>query len=381
MSNIFLDREKLSPHYLPQNLLHRDEQIRLLNSFYKDTLDHIDDVFLRVCQIVGGVGTGKTCTVRKFCLHLQEEAAKRKKDLQFVYINCKVDGTRRFVLYGNIVRKITPQIQTESLSPEEMFRQLVSYLEKEKKYVILAFDEIDYFLKISKEHIISDLTRLPELRLGEPIPIIGEIFISRDLSHYERLENSELSTLGKGIIEFPKYRSEEIKDILSTRVEEAFKPGVVSEEIFDLISHYVARPPVNGDIRVALDLLLYSGFLAENNGYDHLSPDHVRKVMGETNPSITTEDILDLDLHGRLTLLSLARSLRTQKASYVKFGDILKNYQVVCEEYEVKARDNVDEFVQDLVYRGIVDMESLTKLGISGGSAEDVEKFLEKTMK
>ena len=81
MSNIFLDREKLSPRYLPQNLVHRGGQVRLLNSFYEDTLDHIDNVFLRICQVVGGVGTGKTCTVRKFSLHLQEEASKRKKNL------------------------------------------------------------------------------------------------------------------------------------------------------------------------------------------------------------------------------------------------------------------------------------------------------------
>jgi cell division control protein 6 len=379
MSTIFLDRDKLSPRYLPKNLLHRDQQVKMLNSIYADLLDKPREIFLRVSQVVGGVGTGKTSTVRRFGLKLEEEAIKRKINFKFVYVNCKVDGTKRFVLYGNMLRKVAPQIATESLSPEDMLHQLVSFLDDRKMYVLLAFDEIDYFLKASKEHLIYDMTRLPELRVGEPIPVLGEIFISRDLSHYERLEPSEISTLGRGVIDFPKYRFEEIKDILYARVEEAFRSGALNEDIIDFISRYVASQ--NGDIRIGLDLLLYSGYLAENLGYDRILPDHVRRVIGETNPSITTEDILDLDENLRLTLLGLARILRFQKTSYARLRDILQSYKMACEEYNITPKDEIDEYIEDLAIRGLVDIESLTKIGISGGSAEDVERFLEQVMK
>lgn len=64
--DIFLDRDKLSPRYIPSMLPHRNNQIDSLLSFYRDALDHIDNVFLRIAQIVGGVGTGKTCTAIRF---------------------------------------------------------------------------------------------------------------------------------------------------------------------------------------------------------------------------------------------------------------------------------------------------------------------------
>lgn len=353
----------------------------MLNSVYGDVLDKPGEVFLRVSQVVGGVGTGKTCTVSRFGLKLEEEALKRKINFKFVYVNCKVDGTKRFVLYGNMLRKVAPQIATESLSPEDMLHQLISFLEDRKTYVLLAFDEIDYFLHVSKEHIIYDLTRLPELEVGEPIPVLGEIFISRDAKWSERLDPGELSTLGRLIIDFPKYSFEEIKDILFARVEEAFKPGVVDEDIIEFISRFVASPSANGDIRVGLDLLQFSGILAENMGYERILPDHVRRVIGETNPSITTEDILNLDQDLRLALLGLARALRFQKTSYVRLREIFQSYQLICEEYGITPKDDIDEFIEDLAFRGIVDIESLTKIGISGGPAEEVERFLERIMK
>jgi hypothetical protein len=64
--------------------------------------------------------------------------------------------------------------------------------------------------------------------------------------------------------------------------------------LLDFVSDVTARPPINGDLRVALDLLLYSSMLAEREGYDRVLPEHVRRVLGETHPSITTEGILYL---------------------------------------------------------------------------------------
>ena len=86
-SSIFVDREKLSPRYIPEVLPHRRKQIELLLSLYKDVLSHIENVFLRVTQIIGDIGTGKTCTAVRFGESLQEEASKRKINLQPVYLN------------------------------------------------------------------------------------------------------------------------------------------------------------------------------------------------------------------------------------------------------------------------------------------------------
>ena len=107
---IFVDRDRLSPRYIPSLLPHRENQINFLLSLYRDALEHIENVFLRVSQIVGGVGTGKTCVDIRFGELLEKEASERSINLQHVYLNCKIEGTSRFVLYGNMLRKVAPEL-------------------------------------------------------------------------------------------------------------------------------------------------------------------------------------------------------------------------------------------------------------------------------
>lgn len=345
-------------------------------------LEDIWGAYPRFIEVVGPAGTGKTCTTIRFGEIISERAHNRGINLQHVYVNCKVDGTTRYVLYSNLVKKVTPKISTKSLSPEEMIRQLINYLKFEEIFLIITLDEIDYFVQINpKEHVIYDLTRIPEMQPGTPIPIIGGIFVARSLKWHDLLEQGERSTLGRGIIEFPRYTSRQIRDILADRVKEAFQPNVVSDETLDLISDITANPPINGDVRIGLELLYYSGILAENTGSIKVTPEHVRKVYSEINPTITAEDILSLDKDSRMILLALARGLKASKSAYISLRDLRKFYNIVCEEYNVKPVEEVEERIQDLIYRGIIDMKSLLEIGISGAALIDLERFLDNLMR
>ncbi|MEM1550824.1 MAG: AAA family ATPase, partial [Candidatus Bathyarchaeia archaeon] len=258
-SLIFKDRNKLSPYYIPRRLPHREQQINALLSIYSGMLEDIWETYPRFIEVVGPTGTGKTCTTIRFGEIISEKARKKGINLQYIYMNCKIDGTTRYVLYSNLVRKVTPKLSTKSLSPEEMIRQLIEYLKFEEIFLIVIFDEIDFFVQMNpREHVIYDLTRIPEIQLSTPVPIIGGIFVARSLKRHDLLEPGERSTLGRGIIEFPRYTSGQIMDILVDRVGEAFQPNVVLDETLDLISDITANPPINGDVRVGLELLYYS---------------------------------------------------------------------------------------------------------------------------
>ncbi|RLI36976.1 hypothetical protein DRO55_02360 [Candidatus Bathyarchaeota archaeon] len=376
-SLIFEDSEKLSPRYVPKVLPHREEQLSLLHSLYKSVLENPKEAYMRVCQLVGPVGTGKTCTALRFGETVEEEAERKGFKVKHVYLNCKLEGAKRFILYRSMLNKIAPGTATRSLSPEEMLTRLVQYLEENDEYILITVDEISYFLKSSKEHLIYDLTRINELTLGRPCRVLGVVFIARSLSFHKMLEESERSTLGKIIIDFPRYSGEQIKDILRLRVEEAFKPGRIDDEVLTYVSDVTAMPPINGDLRVGLDLLLYAGILAEREGYDRVLLDHVRRVHGETYPGITSEDILYMDPDERLILWGLVRALRVNKTAYVSLKDIRTEYWVICEEQNVEPVEEIEGYVQDLIYRGIVDMKSLTEFGIMGVSTEDLERFLD----
>jgi len=376
-SLIFKDQEKLSPRYVPRFLPHREEQMDFLASLYRNVFENFSAGYMQVCQLIGPVGTGKTSTALRFGGNVEEAAAKRNVTLKHVYLNGKLEGASRFTFYRSMLEKVAPGSSTRSLSPEEMLCRLVQCLQDSGEHLIITVDEISYFLQRSKEHLVYDLTRLNELTLGEPSRILGVIFIARDLSFHKMLEDSEKSTLGRIIVRFPRYEGEEIKDILGLRVEEAFKPGAVDEEVLTYISDVTAKPPINGDLRVGLDLLLYAGLLAEIDGRRKVRLDDVRKVHGGTYPGITTADIMCMDDAERLVLWGLLRAVRKEKTSYVSLRNIRSAYEVICEEQEAEPVEEIEEYVQDLIYTGIVDMKSLTEFGISGVSTEDLERFLD----
>lgn len=379
---IFKDKARLSPHYIPPILPHREKQITFLLEAFREVLATPKSP-MRIVQVIGPVGAGKTSSCIRFSERMEAESQKQSTGLKIVYVNLKLHGSSRVLLYRYLVQRAAPEVYSTSLGAEELLLQLINQLQAKKEYAILILDEIDYFLKHTKEpHTIYDLTRLDEfLRPGESSGIIGMIFTARSREFYRELDQAELSTLGRIPIEFPVYEAQQIRQILLDRVNEAFQPGAVSTEIVDYIADITVGPMAGGDMRYALDLMLFSGELAVNEGLSKITTEHVRKIVSETLPGATLDDISNLPKQSQLALFAVVRALKTKKTPYVKLREVRRNYGVVCEEYHVKTSDDVEESLQDLHDRGIIDIKSLTEIGINGVSAESLGNFLDHLLK
>jgi cell division control protein 6 len=375
--SVFKDRNKLSPRYIPKILPHREKQIELLNSLFEDALDDISKCYLRPAQLIGGVGTGKTCTSISFGDGFQEKARSEGISLNHVYMNLKLQGGSRVIFYRGLMEKAAPEISSQSLGADEMLLQLVKYLRSKNIYLLVTLDEIEYFIKHVKERVIYDLTRLGELHPGRPSGIIGAIFIARSTDFQNELDKSELSTLGRSYVDFPSYSASQIVDILDSRVDEAFVRGAVSSDVIEYVADITSSPPVGGDARYALDLLLYAGNLADNLGMEEILPDHVRRVHGEICHAITSEDILSLPDKEKIVLLSVARILRNRRSPYISFKDIREDYGIILEEFQMKPIRDLEDCVQDLLDRGIIDFKSITRIGITGVPTENLIKYLD----
>jgi cell division control protein 6 len=179
---------------------------------------------------------------------------------------------------------------------------------------------------------------------------------------------------------FPNYPAKQIYDILEERAKEAFRPNVLNSDVLEYISDIASRPPASGDIRYALDLLLYSGNMAVNRVAEHIAVEDVRKVVNAIHPSITDEDILNLSDKGKAVLIAIVRSLRASENSYASLREIRSMCEVVLEEYSLSIFEDIEEQIQDLVDRDIVDMKSLLAIGISGLPTEGLNRFLETLM-
>ena len=377
-SNIFLDRSKLSARYIPNELHHRDKEMSLLLTMFKDSYIKPDAFLFSTPQIIGRSGIGKTSTIIKFSNMLESEFTRAGLTLKVAYINLKLQGGNKYAVYRFLLEKIAPELPSQGLSAEEMLRYLLSYLYENKLYTLIILDEIEFLLRSNKDSgIIYDFTRLNEFDLSKHCNVIGVIFIARSTDFHDKIESSELSTLGRIPIEFLPYSVEQISDILVTRSSESFNPKVVGTDIIDEVSLITTSSQVGGDVRYALDLLLYAGNLAETNGSDKITLEQIRKVHGYNRPSITIEDLKELPKSYLLTIMAILKVQSKRKKQYIELKEIRAFALELADEHKVKKFE-FEDCMNDLLERKIIEMKSLKEIGMNITSLVELEPLLEQ---
>ncbi|MDX1372861.1 MAG: hypothetical protein R3321_10345, partial [Nitrososphaeraceae archaeon] len=283
-------------------------------------------------------------------------------------------------IYKYILGCIAPELPAQGLSAEEMLRQMIDYLDKTSSYALIILDEIDYLIKISKDiGIIYDLTRLTEFYPTKRCNVKGVIFIARSTEFYEKLDDAELSSLGRVAIEFPTYTINQVSDIITQRSEEAFIEKVIGPDIIDWIARIVISPSINGDIRYALDLLAYSGNLAENEGIGKILIEQVKKVHQQIFNGITDDDINELSKGEIVSLLAIIRGIRLKKREYTELKEIQMQAIEIAEKNKIKNIDIYDS-LDELSAKKIITVQSLKRIFLGSASIEDLEKILVKRL-
>ena len=377
-SKIFLDRSKLSARYIPDELHHREREISLLMTMFKGSYIKPEQFLFSTPQIVGRSGIGKTSTIIKFSGMLENEFTKAGLTLKVAYINLKLQGGNKYAVYRFLLEKIAPELPSQGLSAEEMLRYLLSYLYENKLYTLIILDEIEFLLRSNKDSgIIYDFTRLNEFDLSKHCNVIGVLFIARSTDFHDKIDSSELSTLGRIPIEFLPYSEEQISDILVTRSSESFNPKVVGTDIIDEVSLITTSSQVGGDVRYALDLLLYAGNLAEANGSDRITLEQIRKVHGHSRPSITMEDLKELPKSYLLALMAILKVQSKRKKQYVELKEIRAYALELAEEQKIKKFE-FEDCMNDLLDRKIIEMKSLKEIGMNITSLVELEPLLEQ---
>lgn len=377
-SAIFLDRSKLSPRYIPKELPHREKEIEKIYHTFRDSFSSPESFPLTIMQIVGPAGIGKTSTVLSTMKVLDDQFAKNRLKMKTAYVNLKLQGGNKYAIYRFILEKIAPELPAQGLSAEEMLRYLLRYLVENKTFAFIVLDEIDYLIKITKDSgIVYDLTRLNEFDPENPCYVKGVIFIARSTEFYSKLDQAELSSLGRVPIKFPMYTLKQVSDILSKRCSEAFRPKVVGSDLIDKISEITISPVVKGDIRYSLELLLYAGNLAESEGKVVVSLDHIFKVDSQIHPSLTLEQIRELSKNQLITLLAIAIAMRLRDRNYVDIREIRSHAFAICEDLKMRKIE-VEDHLDDLKVKNIIEIKSLKEIGIHSISLDELQTVLRK---
>ena len=339
--SVFKNRDALSPHYVPQNLPYREEQVQELSRIVAPILSgrKPENVF-----IYGKTGTGKTVVTKYVLRKLADFAEKKGIPVKSIYINCRIHNTRSRV-FIKIAGELMPGENFLGLSTAYIYEKILARVREDNLRLIIVLDEIDKLKGISET--VYALNRAnDELERGS-ISLIG---ISNVLTLKDSLDPRTKSTLLQHEMIFPPYNAEGLRRILEDRAREGFREGAVSPGAIALTAAYAAKQ--SGDARYALQLLLRAGDVADEEGASTVTEEHVEKAKERVVEDIILEMIEALPEQEQILLLAVAK-LTLNRRGQKTFGsdDVVLTSGEIYEAYARLARELGKDPVSDRWFR------------------------------
>ena len=345
-SSIIKDRKKLSFEYVPERLVHREEHMRRLETLFRPM---VTDGLPCSAFLIGGVGTGKTVTAKRFCEDLLKYFAGNSKLMGHIFINCRIKNTEHGVIL-QMVRNFDPGYPDRGFSADEMLTALKKHIENGSRPLVIVFDEADMLLKGSNKDLIYQMSRLTEEIRGSSS--ISIIMISQ-VPITEMLDTASISSFKRAnTIKFERYTKSELRDIVEARASEAFVPGVMDDDVMDLLADIGKE---YGDARSVIEMLETAANAAEEREEGRLTADDVRTANAYIYTNVSENKLASLDKKRKIALLAIARAIKGDP--YVSITRVEKTYRVVCEEYDQTPRKHTQfwTYVQDMERMNLLD--------------------------
>ena len=300
--DIYKNREALSHRFVPEELPHREEQMRELASYLKHALRNSTPPNLLV---LGHTGTGKTVTVKKVLQELTKIANSR---VDIIYV---IASGTPFQTLNEIASELNPEVNFKGLSFKEAWNKFRRMLNKDR-ITIIVLDEVDKMLTYGSEllYFLSREERICIISISNKINVMDMITDKRVISSFNPIK-----------IVFPKYNVSQLEDILRLRAEMAFYEGVLEDDVIPLCAAFAMER--EGDARYALDLLMYSGDEAVRRMNHKVTVEHVKIARRKLEEDFIRQSIQNLSLAQKLLLLAVLR----------KEGDSPREIYTLCNEY------------------------------------------------
>ncbi len=357
--SVFRDESVLFPEFLPRSTPHRVDQIKALELYFQSVVEKASHASQNVL-LCGPVGCGKTMLAKKLGDTLQKKAILYGNLVKLVHVNCRIDRTLQSV-FVRAFSSLGHAYPSRGYSFEELLHALVEELKANRTHLIIAFDEVDSLVSSDPSSLYT-ITRLREV--SQETQVFSSLLISKTLDYLKMVDLSTLSSIQWNTIYLDPYSAEQLHDILSSRIAEAFNEGSVGEESIELTADTAS---LYGDARYALDLVYRAGKMADLSGSARVMPEHVRQAKASLPPQFRKEELSYLTKHQRIILLAISNLFKKDGAAYATIGEVEKGYNALCESMGVSSNHHTQLWndVNELARKGIIETQ-LSGKGIRG---------------
>jgi len=245
----------LSADHVPEKPVGREQEIKRIVQAIQPLTRNRTPENLLVC---GPAGVGKTTCTKHVFNRLESETTAKA-----VYINCWQYNTRPSLLTELLIQLGYPAPR-KGKPVDELLSKLQEWLDKNQGFAVALdeFNQVD-----DRTEVIYDLQMLNQ----ESENKVGVVMVSNQHPRQIDLDPRSQSRLNCQTLEFQSYSAPQLEEILQKRVEQAFRPGTVPDEVMESIAERVAEE--SGDCREALNLLLRVGRKADREDRSEVSTD------------------------------------------------------------------------------------------------------------
>jgi cell division control protein 6 len=349
---IFRNRDVLRHSYTPDYLPHRKSQIEALASILVSALkgETPSNVL-----IYGKTGTGKTATVRFVGKELEKYSIRKNARCYMHYLNCEIIDTQYRVL-ATLAKVLGRNVPMTGWPTDQVYEEVRMAIDEREQTIIIVLDEIDKLVK-KGDDVLYSLSRINSDLQRAKVSLIG---ITNDLKFKNFLDPRVISSLSEEEIIFPPYNAEQLQDILAQRAELAFYENVLDDEVIPYCAALAAQE--HGDARKALDLLRVSGEIAERDGDDTVTREHVRKAVKKIECDHVVEVVRTLPtqnkilLYGMILLSSIGRKKFTTGEVYTVYKSLCKRIGI-----DVLTQRRISDLISELDMLGILNSIVISK--------------------
>ena len=347
-NKIFKDKKPLDHRFLPEKLVHRDDQIK---DIAKSWVDVLDGVTPSNVTLYGKTGTGKTAASKFAREQLIEAANNQNVFVKVIYVRC-TDFNTEYQVIAELCNKLGRSVPSRGWTKAEVvntFRDIFKRksIVKGQLHLIVILDEIDILLDKDGDGILYTLTRTDN---------VSVLCISNYLDFKNLIKSRVTSTLKDKEIVFPPYGADQLSDILTERAELSFKEDVLDDDVIPLCSAMAAKE--EGDARYALDLLKNAGELAFDESSEKVTSDHVKRAKDRIEHNKVTDIISTLPLQQQRVLEAIL--VLTKQEEEITSGKLYDEYKEISKKDAVTYR-RIFDFINELEMLGIISTNTISR--------------------